>query len=271
MRGLLIGLLLTSGMFQTYNGGTLVLVAATQDSVLIGADSLVTNSTSKINHKNKILQLGPSAACAFTGATEVSEKPHGMGDHVDLKKIAAEWAAEHPQVSLTDGFEAISKLLIDSQDKFFEKHHSPTMDQSTPATTFTCVGLKNGKPWANARNYYYPSGKITQNHQAIPMGEFHALGAAGVAEEVTSGYKVNFAEEKMVPAVRKYRQYKHAKQTPLLSQSEWLELFKACFRATESKEGRQFDKESVDVAGPHDFAIIDKTGFHWIEKNNSRN
>ena len=268
--------LLTSPTTVRTERGTLVLIGASSDSIVIASDSLVTDDTKapKLNRR-KIIPISKFAACFMTNVavikeTEVHNGKEKIVSQINLEKIIADWGIAHPTAQLAQAFNSIDAKLTEVLSE--EEHIYPgrvTSDRTYPFSSLYCVGYFGGSPMAYFSAYTVAApGSVTVKQETSPMlpGYFQTAGADAVCNEVAKKDATReFSQFKSEPAIAKYRRARGTKNRYTITTSDLLAMSRTCLEATESDSGRRFDSRASFVGPPNRYAVIDeKLGFRWV-------
>ena len=267
--------LVTSAGVTTIDTGTLLLIGVSRTSIILAADTETKNGQSAKGTAHKILRAGDFAACIFYGNTAIQTiltrgNEVKMGKKISFARIADDWIQQHPSETAKEAYSAIEPAIFNSMTE--HQLHPEVGNPNDSFLGFGCIGYENSYAMVYFTDFYAPASlkenwrKERHDPVLLPPGFVAPLGRTKVSEEITKFNKSPyFSTFKNEVAVKKYRDAAPVTNRALLTEQDFLTIFRACLTATESKEGRQFDKDASDVGAPNDYAVIsNKAGFRWI-------
>jgi len=273
---LMIALSLLHDGEMTAREGTLVIVGATADTIVIAADS-ATSANGKLlgTSAKKIFKVGKYGACFLEGTVTLTSIRDGkIAIDADFPGVISHSLATHPLASIVSSYQLTLSALLEAIHLLQVKHPDMHGDPNHSFLSFGCVGYQESQAKILTTDFYSPlaAGQQTvtkaTEHELRP-GLFAPLGASATSNEIIRGAGGKpFVSAKEQPVVMKYKSaLRAAGLLESITTEDLIDLAKICLEATETQEGRDFDTKAYTVGGPNHFAVIDRhQGFRWTQK-----
>ena len=242
--------------------GTLIIISATKSSIIVAADSGLTENGKVISAtEKKIFPVGHDSACFFLGTVRVALK--GKAELTDLAAAARAWIVQHPHIGTREAYQGLLNLILDKLAIVRTQRPDPHS-----LVSLGCAGFDAGIPILILSDIYLQTDagpRVNDGDRPLPPGLVLPVGRAKVAGEILRGDGDALKSFKSEAAVTKYREARKNGTWSSLTESDLLSISSACLKATENRAGKDFDPEAADVSAPNHFAVIDaQTGFRWV-------
>jgi hypothetical protein len=251
--------------------GSFFFLASTGTSIVIAADSRVTNSGAPDSKTDKLMPLGNTGVCFIGGDSSVwTLDGNGKFDKLDYEKTIRDWIKANPTATLPNAHESIEARLMALMKAFRRKHPGAYAESETPFSYFVCVGYYMGLQQFYASLYTATPYDVADkpDNPNMPVGHFRTFGWAKVCTEVIEGPATRkLSQFKSDPVVVKYRKAVAADNFSSVSTEDLLRLSRVCLEATESPAGSKFDANAKNVGPPNHYAVIDqREGFKSVNR-----
>jgi hypothetical protein len=243
--------------------GTLIILSATNSSIVIAADSGLAQNGKIISTKeDKIMPTGRDAACVLIGMMHFGHIGETQAYSVDIRSTTKTWIAQHTSSTLRELHHGLTK-------EFSEKlanNRVAYLDKKFGFSLF-CVGFDMGFPIGLRSTFSFQTDtppKLDSDELVFRPGLVIPLGTAKVATEILQGESDALRTFKSEAIVDKYRKARKNGTLASLTERDLISISSACLRATETRAAQEFFADAAEVAAPNRFAVIDqKHGFRW--------
>lgn len=246
--------------------GSFFFLGATSTSIVIAADSRVTNSGAPDSKTDKLMPLGSAGVCFIGG--------YSVFGNMNFEKMIRDWIRLNPKATLPNAHESIDKELLASMNAFRRRYPwwnpGDPNHPDKPFSYFVCAGYYMGLQQFYASLYTATVRDIGDEPDTpkIPAGRCRTLGWKNVCDEIMTGNATTkLSQFKSDPAAVKYRKALESDNVSSISTDDLLRLSRVCLEATESPAGRKFDANAKKVGPPNHYAVIDqRDGFKWVNR-----
>ncbi len=248
----------------TAKHGTLIIVSATNSSIVIAADSGMIDEASQKLKKGRAVKIFPvsnSGACFLIGDVALS-MPHanGAADYVDFLSIVRSYTRSHQTGSIRDAFEGMDGQILQAFRQF-QRRSGFSRDPTHSIVALGCAGYMMGEPTAFNTDFHTPTDHEVTEHRIpelqLPIGYIGPPGRNEVAKEIIgNANSVHFAAARNSPPISKYWNAVRSHDLRGLTTDDMLQISLKCLEATESPEGRIFAPDDAIVIPPNYFAVI---------------
>ncbi len=258
----------------SFDGATLVIVGFTRQGITLASDGLSRNDDgTESKHVQKIFPLGRLGAVTFVGRTKVVARKKSIAvSQVDVVEVSQRWLLEHPDVRVKAANDSFNEVIAESLTELFSRYKTDSPPRKKPFLHTILTGYSGSSQVIFTNHFYQPPAqglpvKVKTDYAEPKPGELWIFATPRVCNELTAGTSDVLRKYKAEPIIELYRKRKRLSQEYKFTLAEFLLVSDVCLRATESEEGRAFDREAVGVGPPNSFAkITPDHGFMWEQQ-----